>query len=70
MGLFSKNTATSNAAGQDVPDLKTELAVLGRMDAARQQAERTGDQRALRDIDAVAQTATVRANEARRAGQR
>jgi hypothetical protein len=70
MGLFNKNTATSNTAGQDVPDLQTELGVLGRMDAARQQAERTGDQRALRDINAVAQTATVRANEARRAGQR
>lgn len=70
MGLFSKNNATSNTAGQDVPDLQTELGVLGRMDAARQQAERAGDQRALRDIDAVAQTATVRANEARRAGQR
>jgi hypothetical protein len=67
MGLFSKNNATSNTAGQDVPDLKTELGVLGRMDAARQQA---GDRRALRDIDAVAQTATIRANDARRAGQR
>jgi hypothetical protein len=70
MGLFSKNNATSNSAGQDVPDLQTELTVLGRTDAARQQAERTGDRRALRDIDAVAQTATIRANDARRAGQR
>jgi hypothetical protein len=69
MGLFSKNNTTGTGS-QDVPDLKTELTVLSRMDAARRHAEQSGDTSQLRDIDAVAQTAAVRANAARSAGQR
>jgi hypothetical protein len=70
MGLFSKNNATSNTAAQDAPDLQTELTVLDRMATARRHAEQAGDTSQLRDIDAVAQTATIRANAARSAGQR
>lgn len=69
MGLFNKGNTTGTGS-QDVPDLKTELTVLSRMDAARRHAEQSGDEHELRNINAVAQTAEIRARDARAAGQR